>query len=58
MRKIRDWSAIRSGKTMTVSGLDACTGKPVKVTHVTAITGKGGQTIARTATEEIYLGAD
>lgn len=56
MRKIISWSAIRSGKTITVSGHDPELQKTVKLTHVLEIRGEVGRIIARTAALEVELG--
>ena len=46
--QIRDWSAIRSGKTQTVSGVAVSTGRPVKITHVVKISAVKGSLIIAT----------
>jgi len=55
MRQIENWTAARSGKTLTVKGTDKATGQPAKVTHVLTITGHSGNVVARTASEAIEL---
>lgn len=55
MRQITDWTAARSGKTLTVKGQDKATGQATKVTHVLTIVGHSGTVIARTASEAIEL---
>lgn len=58
MRRIKNWTAIRSGKTQTVAGFDPTSGAAVKVTHVTTIVGNSGKVIARTAAEDVELVID
>lgn len=53
---IKDWKAIRSAKTMTVSGVDP-EGRPVKVTHVTSID-SGPPTIATTVSGRSFILVD
>ncbi len=46
MQKIKNWEAKRAGGRITVNGVDAATGKPLKVAGVEAIEPLEGKVIA------------